>query len=125
MLLKLSGYAHVLRALQHLRINNVSNNCLVFTGQILIEEFNQVGAGNFRSTWRCCGTHVPPLKPSLRLLDTRAKRFWEGQTFRPRWCAVLNYVRPAPRALSRSVAWGPRDFTKASAWRSASSLAMP
>ena len=35
---------HVLRALEHLRVQDVGNDCLIFARQVVVQEINQFGA---------------------------------------------------------------------------------
>ncbi len=39
---ELRGDVHVLRALEHLRVDDVGDDCLVFPGQILVQAIDQV-----------------------------------------------------------------------------------
>src|SRR5579872_189388 len=56
-LFQLPCNVHVLGAFQHLGVNNVGNDCLIFTSKILVKEFNKLFTGYFGfNADPCCGS---------------------------------------------------------------------
>jgi len=57
--LQLLSDAHVFRALEHLGIDHVSDDCLVFAGQVFVQQRRQLLAGSYRDYMNI---QLPPVK---------------------------------------------------------------